>query len=358
MSGIVVDGYIIDSAGVERGYVILQPDGRIAERGKSGTLGLTDLKVHKGVILPRPGNGHTHLGDSVWEKEPPPGPLSDIVKPPGGLKHRLLAETPRSEKVRAMHDVLCSMCASGVGCTLDFREEGLEGVRMLREASKDLAIQPFILGRPTGLHGPQELGNILKEADGLGLSALKDMGLAAAQHISTRVREAGKCLALHASEDSREPIGDILDLRPFLLVHLTKATPEDLQEVVSAGVSMAFCARSNALFGNWPPIAEAARIGAKFVLGTDNVMFNSPDLFAEMEFTYVAARLHHEVLPPEKLVRSVFITPWDLIGKPEAANLIPGNNSKAIALKLGGKDPYYEVCARAGQARMISHPSA
>src|SRR5208283_1832395 len=100
-----------------------------------------------------------------------------------------------------------------------------------------------------------------------------------------------KKFALHASEEIREEPSEYLRPKPDLLVHLTAATPEDLEDVHTAGVTVAVCPRSNALFGRRPDLATLQRLGIPTMLGTDNAMFHAASLFRELEFAYVSARL-------------------------------------------------------------------
>ncbi len=351
---LVIDGKILDLDGVEAGYVILDDSGRVVERGKPGTLGLTEHRVVKGAALPWMVNGHTHLGDAIWGQEPPVGSLAEIVRPPHGLKHRLLASSSGEEKAMAMRNSLLMMQGHGTGVTIDFREEGVEGVKLLREAADGLSIRPFVLGRPGNLSDPEEVAKVLALSDGLCLSALKDLDPKVARAVAAQVQLENKFFSLHASEDEREPLEPILELAPSLLVHLTLATEADLELLREEKVPVAFCPRSNALFGKFPPLHLAEKLGLPFLLGTDNLMFNFPDLFREMEFSYVASRLHHAPVKPESLVRAVFLTPWEVLRSPGHGRLQPDLPARALGLRIPLRDPYYEIVARAGISSIVS----
>jgi len=238
---------------------------------------------------------------------------------------------------------------------MDFREEGVEGIRALRLAANGTGVEPFILGRPMAWNDRNELSLVLDEGDGLGLSALKDMDYDIARRVSVETHRKGRFLALHASEDKREPIDPILDLKPSLLIHLTHATKNDLERVADAHCTVAFCPRSNALFGGYPPISTAVKLGIPFVLGTDNLMFSAPDLFREMEFAYLSSRFHGKPVSPEQLVRAAFVTPWNILNMGGHAQLTPGSPAQALVLRLPSKaDPYYQVCARGSGAHVLS----
>ena len=96
-------------------------DGIIKEIGT----GPVDSEL-QGVICPRFVNAHTHIGDSAF-KDPPFLPLRELVGP-GGLKHQLLAKSPRAVLVESMRRTLLDMIATGTCAFADFREGGPEGV--------------------------------------------------------------------------------------------------------------------------------------------------------------------------------------------------------------------------------------
>ena len=350
-----VIGVLIDAEGAFPQEVRLSGDGRVLERGSRGTLGpeRPGERTVRGIVLPASVNGHSHLGDSLWGREPPRLPFQEVVAPPMGLKHRLLAESPEAEKREAVHAALVSMRALGTLVSIDFREEGLDGVRLLRQAARGTGVEPWILGRPTDSLDRSEIRAVLSEADGLGLSALRDLPLGAPELARQEVRRAGKWLALHASESVWEPIDPVLDLHPNLLVHLCQATTEDLDAVREAKVPVAVCPRSNALYQRFPPIAELERRHVPMLLGTDNGMFQAPDLFREMEFAYLSCRARGEGVEPRTLVEAAFVNPWTALGRPTEARLEAGGSARALVLRLPTEDPYYQVAARGAHRHLL-----
>src|SRR5690606_33566091 len=54
------------------------------------------------IIAPALVNSHIHLGDSVAQDIGDGEPLDKIVKPPNGIKHRILRETPREDLIKSM----------------------------------------------------------------------------------------------------------------------------------------------------------------------------------------------------------------------------------------------------------------
>lgn len=352
--GFVVRGALLDADGVRTGYARFR-SGRLVETGALGTES-TRGRVRRisGIVVPSPVNGHTHLGDAVATREPPHTPIAEIVRPPNGYKFRLLQETSPLDKRRAMRAALERMEREGVAATIDFREEGEVGVRLLREAARDLALRTVILGRP--LKRPvdrTELDRLLRVADGVGLSAVGEEGPSTRRLVGTTCRRLGKRYALHASESVREPVDEYLQPRPDLLVHLTEATPEDLAQVVEEGVTVSVCPRSNALFGRRPDLATFDRLGVRTMLGTDNAMFHSPSIWRELEFAYVTGRLLKRPVTPEFLFRAAFVEPYRWLGEPDRARLLPGSPARPLVFRLPPDDPEYQVVTRATAHVMV-----
>lgn len=356
MEELLVTGAIVDRDGPRPAYVRFR-GGRVVETGQPGTESTRGrLPKRSGIVFPAPVNGHTHLGDAISHREPPPGPLRAIVAPPDGIKFRLLRDTPEPAKRRAMRTELRRLGREGVAVALDFREEGVPGIRSLRAAAAGLPVRPFVLGRP--LRRPleaEELRRVVREGDGVGLSSAREEGVELRRAVARACAAAGKRYALHASEEVRERPDAYLDPRPDLLVHLTEASAADLAQVEEAGVAVAVCPRSNALFGRRPPLAVMERLGLPVLLGTDNAMFHAASLFREMEFAYVSARLAHAPVRPEFLVRAACVTPWEWLGAPEQARIEAGGPAEPLVARLPSDDPAYQLATRA-TAHLILRP--
>jgi cytosine/adenosine deaminase-related metal-dependent hydrolase len=344
----LVEGAILDIDGARPGYVLLR-DGRVREVGALGTDSRRgrERKV-RGIVTPSPVNGHTHLGDAVSVREPPPGPIAALVRPPGGYKFRLLAEASPASKRHAFRTALARMARDGVAAVIDFREEGAEGVRLLRAASRGSPVRTVILGRPLARPvDPRELSELLAVADGVGLSSALEESAATRSRVAAACRAAGKRFGLHASESRREPPDSFLSPRPDLVVHLAHATPDDLAAVRDAGVRVAVCPRSNALFGRQPDLRSMERLGVAVLLGTDNAMFHAPAIWRELEFAYVATRLRRRPVSARFLARAALVEPWRWLGAPDAARVAPGMPVPPLALRLPPEDPEYQVVTRA-----------
>jgi cytosine/adenosine deaminase-related metal-dependent hydrolase len=351
---VLVEGAVVDLEGIRPGYVRF--DGAaVIEVGQLGTASRKpgERRV-RGIVVPPPVNGHTHLGDAASTVEPPATTVAEMVRPPDGFKFRLLRDTPPSRKVAAIRRALDRMRREGIAAAIDFREEGTAGVRLLRRAAERSGVDVTILGRP--LQRPLdagELGELLQESEGIGLSAARDERPDDLDRIAAACRTAGRRFALHASEAEREDPDSYLRGHPDLLVHLTCATPSDLEQVLAAKTTVAVCARSNALFGRRPPLADLARLGVPTILGTDNAMLHAPSIWRELEFDYVSSRLAGAPAPAEFLARAAFVEPWRWLGRSSRATIAPGTDARPIVLRLPPDDPAYQLVTRATEHLIV-----
>ncbi|MDY6817796.1 MAG: amidohydrolase family protein [Halobacteriales archaeon] len=225
------------------------------------------------IVLPAFVNAHTHIGDSIAKEAGAGLSLTELVAPPDGLKHRLLADASYDETVAAIKRSLQFMHSTGTVAFLDFREGGVEGVEMLREAADGQAITPIILGRETPA--------AMELADGFGASSARDGEYSQKRHAT---REAGKLFGIHAGERDSGDINGAFDLEPDFLVHMVHPEPIHLDRLADRETPVVVCPRSNLVTDSGvPPIAELCE-RTRVALGTDNVMLNSPSMFREMEF--------------------------------------------------------------------------
>ncbi len=353
----LVEGAILDADGIRSAYVRFR-GGRIVATGSLGTDGLRGRERRlRGIVVPAPVNSHTHLGDAVSVQEPPPGPVSQLVMPPRGYKFRLLAESTASAKRRAIRAALRRMEREGVAAVVDFREEGRPGAELFRAAARGLAIRTVVLGRPlTRPIEASELEGVLAAGDGIGLSSSRDETSETRRTVARACRRAGKRYALHASEAVREPPERFLDPRPDLVVHLAKATRDDLVQVRDARVPVVVCPRSNALFGRQPHLAAMERLGLSMLIGTDNAMFHAPSIWRELEFAYVGTRLRHRPVSAGFLARSALVAPWEWLGRPDAARVAAGTPVQPLVVRLPAADPAYQLVTRVAEHLIVRLP--
>jgi len=239
------------------------------------------------IVIPAFVNAHTHIGDSIAKEAGGGLSLDELVAPPDGLKHRLLRNTDRETKVDAMARTVRQMEETGTASFIEFREGGVDGVAMLRDAVERRQVDPVILGRETEA--------AMDESDGFGASGARDGDF---DQLRNATRRAGKLFGIHAGERDAADIHPALDLDPDFLVHLVHVEELHLDRIEDNEVPVVVCPRSNLVTNvGVPPIRQLAE-RTTVALGTDNVMTNSPSMFREMEF---AAKLTD--LPAETILR-------------------------------------------------------
>lgn len=283
----VVEGQILYGSDFEAitGYVHVE-DGRIVEIEERSTVTPRECRA-SGIVMPALINAHTHLGDSII-KDVPFTDLDSLVKPPHGVKHRALRDIPLQALSDAMRKALLDALVTGTSLLADFREGGISGVNALTAAARAVQkVRVMILGRPSDGRdyiGEEEIDTILDVASGLGISGTRDFSTSTIEALINRARLRSKFVAIHAGERDGLDIDSAIGYNPNCLVHMTYASKRQIE----CGIPIVVCPRSNLVTGVGssflhPPISkmlEATVVG----LGTDNVMLNSLNMFAEMEF--------------------------------------------------------------------------
>ena len=296
-------------------------------------------------ICPALFNAHTHVGDSIAMDLPFDGNLEELVTPPNGLKHRILAATPGHELAIAMRATIAFMERSGTGGFADFREGGVQGVHLLHQAADGFSCRPLILGRDGG-----EL-----EGDGVGISSARDVPFL--ERVVSRSREAGKLVAFHAGEKDRFDIDTALSYEPDLLVHCTYATRKQLKRCADAGIQIAICPRSNWMLGvtgnaQRPPVREMLDLGCSISLGTDNCMVVQPDLWREMSFLSTVYQMPPRQIFQAAVLGSSFRNETFFIEEGAPANFLvidPGDSNLWLS-----RDPIRTLVSRAGTVNILT----
>lgn len=313
LSGTVVCG---DAFEAKEGYLVI-------ERGKIKELGEEKVEADiKGIILPSFVNTHTHIGDSI-AKEPDTMPIEQLVGP-GGFKHTVLAETPYEALVSAMRDTIEDICATGTQLFADFREGGIPGVSALKEALHSAGanerLGAKILGRPAARTVNEELklGELFESVDGIGMSSVADYPHEDLRFLAAEAQRNGKIFALHAGERNADDIKDAIELEPDFIVHLINAKPHDFTQMRDKKIAAVVCIRSNLVTGlGLPPVRQMLDAGLTVGAGTDNVMLNSPDMLAEMEFI---SKLFH--LDDREVLAMCTLNPARILGEEESIGTI------------------------------------
>jgi len=303
------------------------------------------------VIMPGLVNCHTHIGDYIFKDLGMGLPIRDLVKSPGGLKHRLLSQATPRELIQGMRAAEDEMIRSGITSFIDFREQGGQGIRMFRQGVT--RIRGLALGRPieTELSGPRTL-ELLRLADGLGLDRVTAYDDASLKVL--REATGDKPIGVHVAE-ARWRAGEVeraLDtLSADLLIHLTHAKREEIRMIAERDRAAVLCPRSNLFLGcGSPPLEALLEEGVRVGLGTDNSMINSLNLFREMELALAMMKEKR----PREVLKMATTTGARISGiGDEAGSIAEGMRADLVMLERGenlrfARDVYAAVVKRAG----------
>ena len=298
-------------------------DGIIIDISKDTNEGKV-IDVDGAIIAPSFLNGHTHIGDSIIKDEGYGLSLGEMVKPPNGVKHRALASAEDEDIIESMKSSMIDMSESGITHFIDYREGGIKGVKLLRKASRDIPIKPIILGRDDSFYGDDpdlakvksQIRKLLKIADGIAPSGFGEITDEVANLIVKECNNAGKISSIHVAESEsiqiesieksgKTEIGRGVDSNFNQLVHCTNPKNDDLELIKRSNANVVVCPRANATLNvGIAPLNEMLDLGIKPVLGTDNLMLNSPDMFRELEFTLkIMSANYNRYLNPCELLK-------------------------------------------------------
>ena len=300
-NGLILKG--IDLSPV-RENIVIDDENNIIEISKDVEEGEI-IDASDKIVCPRFINAHTHIGDSIIKDEGDGLSLDEVVKPPHGIKHKALESASDDELIEAMRASMWDMYNLGISHFIDYREGGLEGVKLLKEASKDIPITPIILARDSSFYGEDPnyhqvkiaIRKLLKHADGIGLSGFGEIDTTVAEIICEKCEEAGKISSIHVAENennqyvSLEKTNKTEPQRAFdagfnQIVHMTNPKNDDVNQLSKSNSSLTICPRSNgALSVGIIPLFDILKNGVRPLIGSDNIMINSPNIFREMEFT-------------------------------------------------------------------------
>ena len=271
------------------------------------------------VIIPGLYNSHTHVGDSVAPDGTTGMTLEEGFFRPNGYKYRTLAAQPEAQHLAAITDHLQYMARTGTVGHIDFREQGPYGSKLLRQASTAIGVRSVILGQfnelpftqaqldsnqgELPLSAIEELIDVLAIADGFSESTMNDLTDAAWAQIASLTEHRNKLRAIHVLENDgyrstsvamagRGDLERALSLlKPHLLIHATVANAAEIAMMSNQRCNVALNPRANANLGlPHPPIAALMQSQVNLLLGTDNGLLNSPNMFAELDYTYKLAK--------------------------------------------------------------------
>lgn len=347
---------------------IVVEDGRIIEIAKDAKEGKI-IDVDGAVVCPSFINGHIHIGDSIIKDEGYGLSLSEMVKPPNGVKHKALANAGDEELVEAMKSSMWDMVLSGTTHFIDYREGGVHGINLLKEASEGIPIKPVILGRDNSFYGDdpdlsevkKAIRKILKIADGIAPSGFGEITEDVARLIAGECSKHGKISSIHVAESESNQIESLekygkteiekgVDAEFNQLVHLTNPKNNDLDLIRDSPAGVVVCPRANATLNvGVCRLNEMLDMGIKPVLGSDNVMLNSPNMMREMEFTLKLMSIYYKsYLDPAELLKmsTTNICSHSINDVVQKSCIMEDNFAELIVFDSFSKNPYLNICNR------------
>src|SRR5687767_3945829 len=315
---------------VEQGYIEIE-NGKIRSTAAGSYKGSGKKLDAKGfMVIPGFINAHTHIADSIGKDIAAGQRLDARVHPVFGAKKKILQKSLPEHLKTFIRNSAILMMKKGIVAFADFREDGQEGIRLLKDAVDGLPIKCVTLGRinyyssPTDAAGlPPEKGEqakqIIELADGLGISgANENTDAALAQY---RQLAGKKLVAIHAAESKetvkfakvntgRSEVDRVMEhLKPDFVVHMTNATENEISLVAKSGTGIVICPRANGVLGaGIPKVAQMLRQDCLVAIGTDNVMLNSPDILRELDYTWKASRATEDkMLEAQELLKMATI---------------------------------------------------
>lgn len=347
---------------------IVIDDGKIIEMAKDVCEGKI-IDATDSIVCPTFLNGHTHIGDSIIKDEGYGLSLGEMVKPPNGVKHKALANAEDGEIIDAMKKSMWDMFESGTTHFIDYREGGIKGVELLRKASKNLPVTPVILGRDDSFYGQNPdlrkvkiaIRKLLKLADGIALSGFGEISDEVASLITSECRKAGKISSIHVAESmhlqddslrdfNKTEIQRGVDVDFDQLVHCTNPRNNDLELIKNSNVVV--CPRANATLNvGVAPLNEMFSKGIKPLLGSDNLMLNSPNLFRELEFSLKIMSVYYKnYLNPKDLLKTATtnICNFEINRYIEKPVIDVNQEANLFISKKYSKNPYLNIINRCG----------
>jgi cytosine/adenosine deaminase-related metal-dependent hydrolase len=276
------------------------------------------------IVCPSFLNAHTHIGDSIIKDEGDGKSIEEIVKPPNGIKHLAISSSSDDDLSVAMENSMWEMLKTGTTHFIDYREGGVKGVKLLKKASKNIPINPIILARdniffdedPNLSKVKIAIRKLLKHCDGIAPSGFGEICDEVAILIAENCEKQGKLSSIHAAEyeklqkDSVSKFGKTeveraIDCGFDQLIHVTAPIKKDLDLIAKVNKSLVLCPRSNAMFANgFPPLFNIIKKGIKPLIGTDNIMINSPNMFRELEYTLKSMRaINKSFIDPKEVLK-------------------------------------------------------
>lgn len=368
-NGLVLTGFNLDAV---KTNVVINDEGRIIKLSSYYEEGEI-IDATNCIVCPAFINAHIHIGDSIVKDVGDGLSIKQLVEPPHGLKHQKLNEASDSQIVESMHETAKEMLYSGISTFIDFREGGIKGIELLKKAIYDLPINACILGRSDKYYDSTTTPNearlitreLLQHCDGIGLSGVEDVDSEIMLQIAEVCNQEGKLAMIHVAEyyDLQEQSVQMTNqteveraLRAGFtnLVHVTYPIMQDLTLLSSTSPYIIACPRSNGMLSvGVPPVSAYVEEQIDVALGTDNVMFNKPDMFREMEYTLKAVRgSYKNKITAHDVLKMATINGFKILGKD--ISIQEGNISDILVIRQKSEDPYLSIVNRSSSEDIVN----
>lgn len=327
------------------------------------------------LMIPSFINAHTHIADSIAKDVASELSFNERIHPVYGIKGKVLSNTIREHLMHFIKASVLSMVKNGITTFIDFREQGLDGIMMLKSSLRDVNIRYVTLGRveyygkdmDTG--GLKHAADVLMYSDGFGLSGANEYTDDALSRLSMLAKTKGKLFGLHAAESKEScsyslsnhgisEVERILRLaEPDFLVHMTNATDDDILHVKDRGIGIVVCPRANAsLSVGIPRVWDMLRLGCIVAIGTDNVMLNKPDMFREMEYIWKVSRALKHGISAREILKMATVNAASIFRLSRIGYIDEGMAADAIIIDKYHVDiacmynPYVAIVQRASES--------
>jgi cytosine/adenosine deaminase-related metal-dependent hydrolase len=361
---------------VLRGYLEIGTDG-VIQQAKSGTYHTSNrwgsrdptiIDAEGFLIAPGLINAHTHVGDSFGKDVAVDSGLDARVHPLYGAKERILQRSKPDHLKTFIRSSVLSMMRKGITTFADFREGGVEGIKLLKNAISGLPIKCVLFGRveyyfDRSLNvgstvsnfatkrlsaGAQRLppgalrnaSRVLQVSDGLGISGANENTDESLQQYKDLITKTNSILtshdkkkkrllcAIHAAESegtvelSKSQTGKtevariIQHLRPDILIHMTRATEQEISIASRNRIGIVICPRANGIVGaGIPKVAKMLELGCVIGIGSDNVMLNPPDILRELDYVWKVSRsVEHVFLNAKDILKMATVNGAEILG--------------------------------------------
>lgn len=314
------------------------------------------------ILIPGFVNGHIHVGDSFLKDVSYGSTLEEAVGPQG-IKHTKLNSSSSMEKSASIRNSLEMLVNNGYTTFIDFREQGIGGINLLKKELLNFPIRGLILGRN---FESDDIVEILKYSDGAGLGDIFSLTPEINEKLELeKKRNPEKIIGIHVSESKEAIEQSILnfgkkDLKLIVeesffnfVVHATYADETDLSLLREKNLGVMCCPISNMYHGLiFPPIEGMLKNNLCVALGTDNVMCSNPNPFRLMSYTLLGARANNQQLSSKDVLKFTTVNPG-LIVKKKIGQISVGFSADFIGINLNkpnlqfSKDLYSAITMRA-----------